>query len=98
MLDNELRLLIESVVRTELRKGIDEILVAIESQAKGKNMPSRGKLLRISQVLEIIPVSRSTWWQGVKTGKFPKPVKLGERMTAWHESEVRALLKKDKGL
>ena len=27
----------------------------------------------------IIPVSKSTWWQGIKTGRYPKPVKLGER-------------------
>lgn len=38
-----------------------------------------------------IPVSKSTWWQGVKDGRFPKPVKLGPRTTAWRAEEVRAL-------
>lgn len=40
------------------------------------------RLLRLKMVLEIIPVSKSTWWAGVKSGRFPKPVKtLGGRIT-----------------
>ena len=31
----------------------------------------------------IFPVSRSAWWAGVKDGRYPKPVKLGPRTTAW---------------
>ena len=31
----------------------------------------------------LIPVSRSTWWAGVKSGRYPRPVKLGPRITAW---------------
>ena len=40
----------------------------------------------------IIPVSKSTWWQGVKTGRYPQPVKLGERCTAWRVEDIRALI------
>jgi predicted DNA-binding transcriptional regulator AlpA len=40
----------------------------------------------------IIPVSRSTWWDGVKSGRFPKPVKLGPRMTAWCVEDIRELV------
>jgi predicted DNA-binding transcriptional regulator AlpA len=40
----------------------------------------------------IIPVSKSTWWQGIKTGRYPKPVKLGERCTAWRVEDIRALV------
>lgn len=40
----------------------------------------------------LIPVSRSTWWAGVRTGRFPKPVKLGERITAWKVEDIRALI------
>lgn len=39
-----------------------------------------------------IPVSKSTWWAGVKDGRFPKPVKLGERITVWRVEDIRALL------
>lgn len=40
----------------------------------------------------IIPVSKSTWWQGVKDGRFPKAVKLGPRTTAWRVEDIRALI------
>lgn len=49
-------------------------------------------LLRIAQVLELIPVSRSTWWSGVRSGRFPKPVKLGPRTTCWRASDIAALV------
>lgn len=39
----------------------------------------------------IIPVSASTWWDGVKSGRFPKPVKLSEKVTAWRKSEIEQL-------
>ncbi|HUY18680.1 MAG TPA: AlpA family phage regulatory protein [Candidatus Binataceae bacterium] len=50
--------------------------------------------LRLPQVLTLYPVSRSTWWNGVKAGKFPKPFKLGPRTTAWRKSDILALLAK----
>jgi prophage regulatory protein len=40
-----------------------------------------------------IPVSKSTWWAGVKSGRYPKPVKLGPRITAWRAEDIRALIK-----
>ena len=40
----------------------------------------------------VIPVCKSTWWAGVKSGRFPKPVKLGPRTTAWRVSDIRALI------
>ena len=39
-----------------------------------------------------IPVSKSTWWAGVKTGRFPEPLKLGPRITAWRVEDIRSLL------
>jgi len=40
----------------------------------------------------LIPVSKSTWWSGVKNGRFPKPVKLGPRTTAWRVEDIRRLI------
>lgn len=40
----------------------------------------------------VIPVSKSTWWAGVKSGRYPKPVKLGPRITAWRVSDIMALI------
>ena len=50
------------------------------------------RLLRLTDVLKRIPVSASTWWSGVREGKFPPPVKLSKRVTAWRESDIRALM------
>lgn len=59
-----------------------------------QNLPETG-LLRLKQVLQFIPVSSSSWWAGVKTGRFPKPLKLGPRTTAWRVSDIRALINDD---
>jgi prophage regulatory protein len=40
----------------------------------------------------IIPVGKSTWWAGVKSGKYPKPIKLGERTTVWRAEDIRAFI------
>ena len=50
------------------------------------------RLLRLPQVLELIPISRASWWRGVREGRFPAPVKLGPRTTAWRLSDVMALV------
>ena len=47
------------------------------------------RFLRLSQVLEIIPISRSGWWKGCKEGKYPKPLKIGARTTVWRASEIQ---------
>ena len=39
-----------------------------------------------------IPVSKSTWWAGIKTGRYPKPVKLSTRISAWRVEDIRAFI------
>jgi prophage regulatory protein len=39
-----------------------------------------------------IPVSKSTWWKGVKLKRFPAPVKLSTRITAWRVEDIRAFI------
>lgn len=53
---------------------------------------NESRLLRLPQVLNLIPVSRSAWWAGVKTGRFPRPVRLGPRTVAWRAEDVAALV------
>jgi len=38
------------------------------------------------------PLGKSTWWAGVEAGRYPAPVKLGPRITAWRVEDVRALI------
>lgn len=40
----------------------------------------------------IIPVSKSTWWNGIKEGRFPQSVKLGPRTTVWRVEDIRRLI------
>lgn len=40
----------------------------------------------------LIPIKKTAWWQGVKDGRFPQPVKLGPRVTAWRVEDIRALI------
>lgn len=47
---------------------------------------------RLPQILAVIPVGRSTWWAGVKSGRFPQPVKLGPRTTVWRVEDIQALI------
>jgi prophage regulatory protein len=56
--------------------------------------------VRLSQIIGsraedtpgVIPVSKSTWWEGVKTGRFPKPLKLSPRVTVWRAEDIQALI------
>ncbi len=59
-----------------------------------KPLPADG-FVRLSAVLAPegpIPVGRTMWWAGVKSGRYPKPVKLGPRTTAWRVADIRALI------
>lgn len=58
-----------------------------------QTLPDTG-FIRLPQVLSVIPVSKSSWWAGVKAGKYPQPVKLGPNTTAWKVSDIRNLLEK----
>ncbi len=42
----------------------------------------------------LLPISRSTWWGWVKTGKAPKPKKLGDRVSVWSEREILELVER----
>lgn len=56
-------------------------------------LPNTG-FLRLPQVLRLYPVSRSTWWSGVRSGRYPQPVKLGDRCTAWRAEDIRDLIER----
>lgn len=58
----------------------------------GQYLLEAGGLLRLPQVLALYPVSRSTFWQMVRDGRAPQPVKLGPRCTAWHSADIAALI------
>ena len=58
-----------------------------------QNLPSsQDALLRLPEVLRLIPVGRSTWWRWVAEGNAPKGIKLGPRTTAWRVSDIQKLI------
>ena len=62
------------------------------------------RLLRLKQFIgdtrsdppiePITPVSKSSWWEGVKSGRYPKAIKLGANTTVWREDDVRDLVER----
>ena len=60
-------------------------------QNQNSSLPETG-FVRIKTILKLIPIGKSTFWQGVKDGKFPKPVKLGQRTTAWRVEDIKNLI------
>ncbi len=52
----------------------------------------RDGLIRLKEVLKLIPVCRATWYKGIKSGIYPKPVKLGKRTAAYHVRDIRKLI------
>ncbi len=42
----------------------------------------------------LIPIGKSSWWKGVKEHRFPAPVKLGARATAWRVEDIRELIRR----
>jgi len=50
-------------------------------------------LLRERQVLQFFPVSRGELWLRVKDGRFPRPVKLSPKISAWRSNDILAVLR-----
>lgn len=48
--------------------------------------------LRLKQVLEVFPVSKSSWYEGQKAGKYPSPVKLSPGVSAYRTRDIRKLI------
>lgn len=62
------------------------------SKEKSSQTTYKERMLRIRQVLEMYPVSRATWWNGIRDGIYPAGIKLSTRTTAWKESDILALI------
>ena len=54
-------------------------------------LPETG-FVRLPQVLALIPISRSAWWAGIRSGKFPHGIKLGRKTTVWRAEDIRRLI------
>lgn len=65
------------------------------NQGEPEPMKTHYGFLRLKQIIAPdgpIPVSKSTWWAGVASGRYPKPVRLGPRITAWRSEDITCLI------
>mgnify|MGYP001335290225 CR=1 FL=1 len=67
-------------------------LKLLAKSANSKENKANEKLIRIKEVLQILPIGRSSFLAGVKQGVYPQPVKLGPSMTCWKYSEILELV------
>lgn len=58
---------------------------------RGKPLYARRPTTPRPAIPPIIPVKKSCWWEGVRSGRFPKPVKLG-RCTMWRVEDIKSLI------
>ena len=56
------------------------------------NLNSEVTLMRIPQILEVMPISKSKFWLMVQKGEFPKPIKIG-RSSFWTIDQVQAFIR-----
>jgi len=54
-------------------------------------LPQEG-FVRLPQVLHVLGIGKTTFWEGIKTGRFPAPIKLGPRTSVWKVEDIRSLI------
>ena len=89
----------DSSSKTKIKVTKSQDIAALGTKPKSTRKPVvhvhdvTGGMLRLPGVLALFPVSKSTWWAGVKEGKFPCPIRIGPRCTAWRRSDIEAFLR-----
>ena len=46
----------------------------------------------------LIPVGKSTWWEGCRSGRFPQPIKIGNRITVWRVQDIKDYIEQQDSL
>ena len=82
---------IASAADDRAAKTITQLSDVLDLNAEG-GRASNVRLYRLPQVLERIPVSRSSWFAGIQAGRYPKGYCLGLRTTVWRSDEVDQLV------
>ncbi|MDE2174899.1 MAG: AlpA family phage regulatory protein [Betaproteobacteria bacterium] len=61
------------------------------------SLPATGYIRQRDLIPSIVPISSPTLWRWCNAGRFPKPSKLGPRVTAWKVEDVRAWMEEREG-
>ncbi len=62
------------------------------AEALANRQAGQGPRRQKDAIQALIPIGKSCWWSGVRSGRFPQPVKLAQRVTVWRASDIFALL------
>lgn len=91
-------------VQSAIERTREEISAVLGATKRTSTLPETG-FLRLTQIIgnpratppvpALIPVCKSTWWNGVASGRFPKAHKLSEGVTAWRVEDIRELIEKE---
>ena len=76
----------------DIRALIEEFAGQANEQAG--SLPSEG-FVRIGKIVApngVLPISRASWWDGIASGRFPPPTKLGPNTSAWGVEVIRAVI------
>ena len=74
------------------QKLINERIFKMPKETTTQTHQQQDRLLRLPEVLELIPVSKTSWWNGIKEGFYPPGVKLGPRTRAWALNDIMELV------
>lgn len=50
-------------------------------------------VIRLPEVLRLFPIGKSTWWEGIRNGVYPKPIELGPRARGWRLGDILTLIR-----
>jgi len=56
-------------------------------------LPQEG-FVRLPVILKVLSIGKTTWWCGVREGKFPKGIRIGKRTARWNVKDIRDLIEK----
>lgn len=58
-------------------------------------LPTEG-FVSLPVVLRVMSIGKTSWWNGIRSGKYPRPSKFGSKTARWHVDDIRALIAKYK--
>ncbi len=67
--------------------------ISVHGGVPAPTLPETG-FLRLADVLKFVPVCKTAWYAGVKSGKFPKPIALGARARGYRVADIRSLIER----
>lgn len=62
-----------------------------DTRIKVVTLPNEG-FVRLPVVLHVLGIKKSFFWEQVKDGRFPKPIKMGRRVSVWRVEDIRYLI------